>query len=79
MNFAIDLNSILILVLGGLLTWGIKGIFGMKDQLTKINGRMGKSEQWQDDHEKQDDERHDRTGEALTAVWNELGKIKKWK
>ena len=79
MNFAIDLNSILILVLGGLVTWGIKGIFAMKDQLTRMNGRLGTTEQWQNFHQKQDDERHNHTGEDLTAIWNELGKIKKWK
>ena len=52
MQFHIDLNT----VLGSLTIAGIIGIFKL---LWTMNGSMGRMKTWQEQHERQDDERHD--------------------
>lgn len=52
MQFHIDLNT----VLGSLTIAGIIGIFRL---LWTMNGSMGRMKTWQEQHERQDDERHD--------------------
>jgi len=59
MTFEFDLNTIissgiLLTVLGG-----VKGIFGIKKQVTKINNRVGKIETRQDSQEQICKERND--------------------
>lgn len=59
MDFHINVNTIL----EGAILLGVAGIFrliwGVQAHLAKVNGRLGKAEQWQELHQNQDDERHE--------------------
>lgn len=41
-------------------------------QLTLMNGRVGKLEEWRDGHDKQDDERERRHGDVHTDIHREI-------
>jgi len=60
--------------------WGIRRIVSGQDAISEkletiserlghINGRVGKSETWQVQHEKFDDERHDHLQKQTDALW----------
>lgn len=52
MQFHIDLNTVL-------QSLAIAGIVGIFKQLWTMNGSMGRMKTWQEQHERQDDERHE--------------------
>lgn len=67
--------------------WGIKRLIetnddtnralkAMNDHLGKINGRLGKTEQWQQMHERMDDERHQEAQKSSEAMWQAIGRIR---
>lgn len=60
MHFQIDLNTIL-------QSLAIAGIVGIFKQLWTMNGSIGRMKTWQEQHERQDDERH----ETVMALMNE--------
>jgi hypothetical protein len=64
--------EILQLVIAGVLVAGVRALFGIKDHLAKLNGRMIKSEMWQQQHEKQDDERFTETGKRFDRLDHHL-------
>jgi len=46
----------------------IKGVFAIKAELAKLNGRLGKSETWQEGHEELDKERFKTVEERLDRL-----------
>ena len=42
----------------------------ISDRLGQINGRVGKSETWQVQHEKYDDERHEQIEKETDKLWD---------
>ncbi len=61
MNVTVDLQVILqgtiLLAFGGGLKMLLTSLGGIRDHLAELNGRTGKMEQWQIDHEKRDEDR----------------------
>lgn len=43
---------------------------GILEHLGKLNGRVGKSETWQEMHEKQDDDRFEQLEKQTDALWS---------
>ncbi len=71
-DFAVNLTSIL----QGLTVAGIVGLFklGMdtRDHLAKLNGRVAKTEQWQELHTNQCDERYQGIREEQRSLWQRI-------
>lgn len=71
-DLAINLNAIL----QGLTVAGIVGLFklGMqtRDHLAKLNGRVAKTEQWQELHTHQCDERYQGIREEHRSIWQRI-------
>lgn len=74
MNINIDLNTLILIVVGSLVTWVLKGITSINQKLSALNGRVGKSETWQEAHTKLDDERHGIVERFIEAIWNQIDK-----
>lgn len=70
----IDLTINLASILQGLTVAGIIGIFKlslqMRDHLAKLNGRVAKTEQWQQLHSDQCDERYNGIRDEHRSIWS---------
>lgn len=75
MNFTVDLNTLILTGVGGLVTWVLNGVSAIKKDLREINGRLGKVETWQVEHEKIDDERIKLVRTDLNSVWGVITKL----
>lgn len=69
MNLTIDLNTVVIILVGALVSWGIRGIQSINHKLNQLNGRVREMNVWKDEHDKLDDEREERTRNAIEALW----------
>ncbi len=49
-----------------------KSLKEISDHLGDLNGRMGRSETWQEQHERQDDERQEATEREHQRIWIKL-------
>lgn len=67
----------------GIFGWGVKKIVdtfasmgtaigGINTHLATQNGRLAKTEQWQQLHQKTDDERHDAIEKNADAIWKAI-------
>lgn len=68
MNVIVDVHVILEIFISALVTFigiGIRSIF---TQLRELNGSVRETKIWQQQHERQDDERHHEVREALSAL-----------
>ena len=74
MNFQVDTNTIISGFAVVLLTWAIRGIFSIRDHLARLNGSMAVMKEWQEGHEKVDDDRHRESLGRFDAVFNILNK-----
>lgn len=55
-----------------LLTLNYRAMACIRDELRKINGRIGRLEQWSADHEKLDDGRHVGHKEQIDSLWGRI-------
>ena len=66
--------------IGVVFWWGVKrlvkanddtslSLAGINNNLSVMNGRLGKSEMWMTQHEKQDDSRHVESRGHVEALW----------
>lgn len=67
--------------------WGIQRLVRANDetnqalgsigtQLATMNGRLGKSEQWQQMHEAKDDERHEEIKGNVKEIWKTIDALR---
>lgn len=59
MELTFDLNVILSGLIIILLGAAVKGIFAIRDEVSKVGKQVVKLETWSVDHDKQDDERYE--------------------
>jgi hypothetical protein len=52
------------------------GLRRVEEQLLKLNGRLGKVEEWRDAHNKQDDERYERDQDAKRGLADEINRVR---
>ena len=57
MNLTIDLNTLVTMVVGGLVTYGLHGIRSINKQLRELNGDVKQLKTWKVEHEKLAEER----------------------
>jgi len=69
-----DLNTLILIVVGALVSWSLRGISSINKLLSQLNNRMAKSETWQEAHGKLDDERHTTTTRNLDSLWDQMNK-----
>ncbi len=67
------LQSVIILMLG----INIRTNNANSREIVGINGNLGELKVWCDQHEKQDNERHDNEREARRDLWSNLNEIKR--
>ena len=74
MNIPVEFVALFITVILGAIGWVLKDIraslAGILDHLANLNGRVGKSETWQEMHEKQDDDRFEQLEKQTDALWS---------
>lgn len=68
MNINIDLNTLATIGVGGLVTWGLRGIRHINCKLNEMNGSIRELKVWRNEHTKFDDERHEDIKERLSRV-----------
>ena len=61
----INWGVVLQIVIAGGIVWLVRGVHN-------INGSIGKLNVWKEQHEKQDDERHDGVKDQISAVWRKI-------
>ena len=68
MEFTIDISAVLSTLIVVMIGFAMKGIFGIKTQVTEMNGKVGTIETRLDDHEKVDEERMARIDSMLKEL-----------
>ena len=69
-----DWNIVLQGLIVALLIGGVGGIFSMNTKLSKMNGSIRELTVWKTDHNKQDDERHEKTLIDMRDLWEAIKK-----
>lgn len=70
------LLSLVFIIIMPLMLKGINGIFGMKEELSKINGSIKSLYTWKEDHVKLDDERHGAAEKNWLGLWEAIERIR---
>lgn len=74
-------------IMASLVIAGVVGLFtlmlnmlwklsSIEVSIAKVDGRLNQSEQWQQMHEKQDQDRHDETHEDSANLWRAIEKVR---
>lgn len=50
----------------------VLGVSGVWNEFRKLNGRLGRLEEWRSNHAKLDDERHGEQREEINALWQHV-------
>ena len=68
MNIVLDLNSVLLAIVGALVSWAVIGIRGINKKLGELNGGVRELNVWRHEHTKLDDERQSMTEKAFDVI-----------
>ena len=68
MNIVVDLNTVLMVIVGGLVSWAVAGIRAINRKLSELNGAVRELNVWKQEHSKLDDERHAITAQVLEVI-----------
>ena len=68
MNIVVDLNTVLMVIVGGLVSWAVAGIRAINRKLSELNGAVRELNVWKQEHSKLDDERHAIIAQVLDAI-----------
>ena len=68
MNIGVDLNTVLMVIVGGLVSWAVAGIRAINRKLSELNGAVRELNVWKQEHSKLDDERHAATEKVLDVI-----------
>ena len=50
----------------------VKGIAGINSKLAGLMTDMGKTKTWEEQHDKQDDERHENVTQKIDRIWEKI-------
>ena len=68
MNIVVDLNTVLMVIVGGLVSWAVAGIRAINRKLSELNGAVRELNVWKQEHTKLDDERQSMTEKAFDVI-----------